>query len=240
MASQFKALVIDDERPLRAVLRTSLTARGFVVEEAGSGEEALEILGHRKFDIALLDINMPGMGGLEACRQIREIAPQMGIVMATVRDAEADMVSAFELGADDYVTKPFRFGELIARLHAVLRRTDPTEAPVKVLRTGNLEIDFERRSLLRSGGEVRLTPTEFDLLAMLMKNEGVPLTHAKLLSSIWGAEYRDELEYLRSYIRALRKKIEDDPSQPKYILTEPWLGYRFQNPFQTEVTDSEQ
>jgi len=233
MASHFKALVIDDERPLRSVLRTSLTSRGFVVEEAGSAEEALEILAQREFDIALLDINMPGMGGLEACRQIREIAPRMGIVMATVRDAEADMVKALEMGADDYVTKPFRFGELVARLHAVLRRTDRTKTPQKVLRTGNLEMDLEKRSLLRSGEEVRLTPTEFDLLALLMKNEGMPLTHAKLLSSIWGAEYRDELEYLRSYVRALRKKIEDDPSRPKYILTEPWLGYRFQNPVAT-------
>jgi len=230
MTSHFKALVIDDERPLRAVLRTSLTSRGFVVEEAGSAEEALEILAQREFDIALLDINMPGMGGLEACRQIREISPRMGIVMATVRDGEADMVKALEMGADDYVTKPFRFGELVARLHAVLRRTDQTKTPQKVLRTGNLEIDLEKRSLLRSGEEVRLTPTEFDLLALLMKNEGMPLTHAKLLSSIWGTEYRDELEYLRSYVRALRKKIEDDPSRPKYILTEPWLGYRFQNP----------
>jgi two-component system, OmpR family, KDP operon response regulator KdpE len=230
MTSHFKALVIDDERPLRAVLRTSLTSRGFVVEEAGSAEEALEILAQREFDIALLDINMPGMGGLEACRQIREISPRMGIVMATVRDGEADMVKALEMGADDYVTKPFRFGELVARLHAVLRRTDQTRTPQKVLRTGNLEMDLEKRSLLRSGEEVRLTPTEFDLLALLMKNEGMPLTHAKLLSSIWGREYRDELEYLRSYVRALRKKIEDDPSRPKYILTEPWLGYRFQNP----------
>jgi len=230
MPSQFKALVVDDERTLRSVLRTCLTARNFSVEEASSAEEALNLLSQEKFDIVLLDINMPGMGGLEACRLIRGQAPQIGIVMATVRDAEADMVRALEAGADDYVTKPFRFGELVARLHAVLRRADPDRTPAPVLSIGNLEIDFDRRTLHRSGEEVRLTPTEFDLLALLMKNEGMPLTHAKLLSSIWGTEYRGEVEYLRSYVRALRKKIEDDPSRPRYLLTEPWLGYRFQNP----------
>lgn len=240
MPPQFRALVVDDERTLRSVLRTCLTARNFSVEEANSAEEALKLLSDRQFDIVLLDINMPGMGGLEACRQIREQASGIGIVMATVRDAEADMVRALEAGADDYVTKPFRFGELVARLHAVLRRRNPDNAPASVLHIGNLEIDFDRRTLHRSGEEVRLSPTEFDLLALLMKNEGMPLTHAKLLSSIWGTEYRDEVEYLRSYVRALRKKIEDDSSRPKYLLTEPWLGYRFQNPARNESADSEQ
>lgn len=240
MASQFKALVVDDERTLRSVLRTCLTARNFSVEEASSAEEALKLLSERAFDIVLLDINMPGVSGLEACRQIRELAPRIGIVMATVRDAEADMVRALEAGADDYVTKPFRFGELVARLHAVLRRSDPDNTQATILRIDNLAIDFERRTLHRSGEEVRLTPTEFDLLALLMKNEGMPLTHAKLLSSIWGTEYRGEVEYLRSYVRALRKKIEDEPSRPRFLLTEPWLGYRFQNPANTENTDSEQ
>ena len=240
MPPQFRALVVDDERTLRSVLRTCLTARNFSVEEANSAEEALKLLSDRQFDIVLLDINMPGMGGLEACRQIREQASGIGIVMATVRDAEADMVRALEAGADDYVTKPFRFGELVARLHAVLRRRDPNNAPLSVLHIGNLEIDFDRRTLHRSGEEVRLSPTEFDLLALLMKNEGMPLTHAKLLSSIWGAEYRDEVEYLRSYVRALRKKIEDDSSRPKYLLTEPWLGYRFHNPAGNESADAEQ
>lgn len=240
MTPQFKALVVDDERTLRSVLRTGLTARNFSVDEASSAEEALNLLSKRDFDIVLLDINMPGMSGLEACRRIRELVPRIGIVMATVRDAEADMVRALEEGADDYVTKPFRLGELVARLHAVLRRADPDSAPPPVLRIGSLEIDFDRRTLRRSGEEVRLTPTEFDLLALLMKHEGMPLTHAKLLSSIWGAEYRDELEYLRSYVRALRKKIEDDPSRPKYLLTEPWLGYRFQSPAVKEDAEAEQ
>jgi two-component system KDP operon response regulator KdpE len=233
MTRKFNVLVVDDEPPLRSVLRTSLSACGFAVEEAGSAEKALEIIPQRAFDIVLLDINMPGMGGLEACRRLRALTPHLGIVMVTVRDAESDIVLALDAGADDYITKPFRFGELVARLRAVLRRADSGDVPA-ALHAGNLEIDFERRLLRRAGKAVHLTPTEFDLLALLMKSRGMPLTHAKLLSSIWGPEYREELEYLRSYVRALRKKIEDDPSRPKYILTEPWLGYRFHNPSEDE------
>ncbi|MGO9210941.1 MAG: response regulator transcription factor [Terriglobales bacterium] len=229
MTRKFNVLVVDDEPPLRSVLRTSLSACGFAVEEAGSAEKALEIIPQRAFDIVLLDINMPGMGGLEACHRIRAVTPHVGIVMVTVRDTESDIVRALDAGADDYITKPFRFGELVARLRAVLRRRDSADTPA-TLQAGSLEIDFERRVLRRAGKMVHLTPTEFDLLALLMRNQGMPLTHAKLLNSIWGPEYREELEYLRSYVRALRKKIEDDPSRPKYILTEPWLGYRFHNP----------
>jgi len=236
---KFNVLVVDDEPLLRLVLRTSLSACGFAVEEASNGEQALEIIKQRAFDIVLLDINMPGMGGLEACRRIRTGAPHLAIVMLTVRNAEKDMVQALDDGADDYITKPFRFGELVSRLRAVLRRTDPGDLPA-ALHAGNLEIDFERRLLRRAGKAVHLTPTEFDLLALLMRNQGMPLTHARLLSSIWGPEYREELEYLRSFVRTLRKKIEDDPSRPKYILTEPWLGYRFHNPSESEAIDSEQ
>ena len=236
MTRKFNVLVVDDEPPLRAVLRTSLSARGFAVEEASSAEQALELLPRSAFDIVLLDINMPGMDGLEACRRIRATMPQIAIVMVTVRDAESDIVRALTAGADDYITKPFRFGELVARLRAVLRRTDTGSAPATV-QAGNLEIDFERRLLRRAGEAVHLTPTEFDLLALLVRNQGVLVTHAKLLSAVWGPEYRDELEYLRSYVRTLRKKIEDDPSRPKYILTEPWLGYRFNNPSGNDEID---
>jgi len=239
MTRKFNVLVVDDEPPLRSVLQASLSARGFAVEEASCAEQALEIIPQRAFDVVLLDVNMPGMGGLEGCRRIRALMPHVGIVMVTVRDAESDIVRALDAGADDYITKPFRFGELVARLRAVLRRTDSGETP-PALQVGNLEINFERRLLRRAGKVVHLTPTEFDLLALLMRNQGMPLTHAKLLSSIWGPEYREQLEYLRSYVRALRKKIEDDPSQPKYILTEPWLGYRFPNPSESEAIDSEQ
>ena len=229
MTRKFNVLVVDDEAPLRAVLRTSLSSRGFGVEEASSAEQALELLPRGPFDIVLLDINMPGMGGLEACRRIRTVMPQIAIVMVTVRDAESDIVRALTAGADDYITKPFRFGELVARMRAVLRRTD-VGSPPPTVHAGTLEIDLERRMLRRAGEAVHLTPTEFDLLALLVRNQGTLVTHAKLLSAVWGPEYRDELEYLRSYVRTLRKKIADDPSRPKYILTEPWLGYRFHNP----------
>jgi two-component system KDP operon response regulator KdpE len=222
--------VVDDEPPLRKVLQTALTARGFFVEEVGSAEQALEIVAQRAFDLVLLDINLPGMGGLEACGRMRTLLPKLGIIMVTVRDAERDMVQALEAGADDYITKPFRLGVLVARLRAVLRRTASESAGVAVLQAGDLEIDFDRRLLRRAGKEVHLTPTEFDLLALLMKNQGMPLSHTKLLRTIWGPEYGEELEYLRAYVRALRKKIEDEPGQPKYILTDPWVGYRFHNP----------
>jgi len=230
MTQIVKLLVVDDEPPLRKVLQTSLTARGFAVEEVASAEQALEVLAQRTFDLILLDINLPGMGGLEACGRIRTLLPKVGIIMVTVRDAERDMVQALEAGADDYITKPFRLGVLVARLRAVLRRTASESAGIALLQAGDLEIDFDRRLLKRAGKEVHLTPTEFDLLALLMRNQGMPLSHAKLLRTIWGPEYGEELEYLRAYVRMLRKKIEDKPAQPKYILTDPWVGYRFHNP----------
>jgi two-component system KDP operon response regulator KdpE len=235
MTPRFNVLVVDDEPPLRRVLQTTLTARGFSVEESGSAERAIELVRQVAFELVLLDINMPGMGGIEACRRIRNLSPQAAIVMVTVRDGESDIVQALEAGADDYITKPFRFGELVARLRAVLRRTVEENTRLTILQAGDLEIDFDKRLLRRSGIMIHLTPTEFDLLALLMKNEGTLLTHKKLLQAIWGPEYGDELEYLRSYVRTLRKKLEDNPAHPKYILTEPWVGYRFQNPSDPEV-----
>ena len=211
MAPTPNLLVVDDEPPLRKVLQTSLTARGFSVEEASSAEQAIDILSQRVFDLILLDINLPKMSGIEACSRIRTLLPHLGIIMVTVRDAERDMVQALEAGADDYITKPFRLAVLVARLRAVIRRTASENAAATVLQAGNLEIDFDRRLLRRAGEEVHLTPTEFDLLALLMKNQDMPLTHTKLLRTIWGPEYGEELEYLRAYVRALRKKIEDDP-----------------------------
>src|SRR5579862_8870881 len=229
VSQQCSVLVVDDEPSLRKVLRTSLSAGGFNVEEARSGEEALGVAQHRAFDLVLLDINMPGIGGVEACRRLRELSPRAGIVMITVRDLEDDKVRALEAGADDYVTKPFRLRELTARLRAVLRRIQPQGNPEK-LRAGDLEIDFQRRILSRKGEGIHLSPKEFDLLAFMMKHMDAPLTHLTLLRSVWGPEYGNELEYLRAYVRILRKKIERDPSEPDYILTEPWLGYRFRNP----------
>ncbi len=229
-------LVVDDEPSLRKVLRTSLTACGFTVSEARSGEEALGSAQNHAFDLVLLDINMPGIGGVEACRRIRDLTPRAGIVMVTVRDQEDDKVHALEAGADDYVTKPFRLRELIARLRAVLRRTralDAQEPPV--LQAGSLAMDLHRRILWRGGKQVHLSTNEIELLAFMMQNQGAPLTHVKLLRSVWGPEYGNELEYLRSYVRMLRKKIEEDPANPDYILTEPWVGYRFRNPSDTDA-----
>jgi len=232
MSSQpTNVLVVDDEPSLRKTLRTSLAASGFAVAEARNGEEAVGVVQQQPFDLVLLDINMPGAGGIDACRKIRSFAPQVGIIMVTVRDSENDKVNALEAGADDYVTKPFRLRELVARLRAVQRRAQRKDAvEPEILKAGNLEVDIKRRLMWRGGALVHLSPKEFDLLAYLMQNEGVPLTHARLLRSLWGPEYGNELEYLRSYVKALRKKIEDDPANPEYIHTEPWVGYRFRNP----------
>jgi two-component system, OmpR family, KDP operon response regulator KdpE len=231
VAGKFNVLVVDDEPPFRRVLRTSLTGSGFAVEEARTAEEALEAIRECAFDLALLDINMPGVSGLTLCRQIRALGQQIGILMVTVCGAEKDVVQALDAGADDCVTKPFRLAELTARCHAVLRRIRASNAAREAsLSAGDLELDLGRRRLRKAGKVVRLTPTEFNLLAFLMKNQGITLTHAKLLRAIWGPEYGEELEYLRSYVRLLRKKIESNPAQPKYLVTEPWLGYRFCSP----------
>jgi two-component system KDP operon response regulator KdpE len=233
---QSSVLIVDDETPLRKALRSSLAASGFDVEEACSGEEALDCIRRHLFDLVLLDINMPGLGGIDACRRIRGISPQAGIVMVTVRDMEDDKVRALEAGADDYITKPFKLRELTARLRAVLRRTRAqSPAECAVLEAGALKLDVARRQFWRGEEEIHLSPKEFDLLAFMMKNAGGPLTHVKLLRSIWGPEYGGELEYLRSYVRMLRKKIEVNPAQPEYILTEPWVGYRFLNPLDPDT-----
>ena len=227
--SPTRVLIVDDEASLRKALRTSLVASGFLVEEAGNGEEALDAVRKSAFDLVLLDINMPGMGGFDACKRIRMLSPKAGILMVTVKDFEEDKVRALEAGADDYVTKPFRLRELVARLRAVLRRTQPQGSPEQ-LRAGDLELDLKRGILLRNGEQIHLAPKEFELLVYMMKHMDAPLTHVMLLHAIWGPEYGNELEYLRTYVRILRKKIEKDPGEPEYILTEPWLGYRFRNP----------
>jgi two-component system KDP operon response regulator KdpE len=230
---RLNALVVDDESSFRRVLRTSLATSGFAIEEARSGEEAVAILAQFAFDLVLLDVNMPGIGGVEACREIRARLPKIGIVMVTVQNGESEMVKALEAGADDYITKPIRFRELVARLRAVLRRLriDDTCEPT-TLRAGDLELDISRHLLYRQGQIVHLTPTEFELLALLMRNQGVPVTHARLLRSVWGPEYGTELAYLRSFIKTLRQKVEEYPANPKYIVTEPWVGYRFCGPLE--------
>jgi two-component system, OmpR family, KDP operon response regulator KdpE len=236
---RLNALVVDDEASFRRVLRTSLATSGFVIEEARSGEEAVAMLARCPFDLVLLDVNMPGMGGVEACREIRARMPKIGIVMVTVQDGENEIVRALEAGADDYISKPIRLRELVARLRAVLRRLRIASAgEPTLLQAGELELDLDRHLLSRRGEIIHLTPTEFELLALLMRHQDTPVTHAKLLRSIWGPEYGEELDYLRSFVKTLRKKVEEDPAKPKYIVTEPWVGYRFCNPMDASLTES--
>ena len=221
-----KILVVDDEPQIRRVLRSTLSAQGYVINEAKSGEEALEWVRKEQPDLILLDVNMPGMGGIEACREIRRGA-DAPIIMLTVRNAERDKVAALDAGADDYVVKPFGIEELLARIRAALRRYAPCDAMAPFV-SKDLTIDFEARQVTARDAIVHLTPKEYDVLKHLVANQGKPLTHRRLLQSVWGPDYGDETDNLRVVINQLRKKIEADPARPKYILTEPWVGYRFQ------------
>jgi two-component system KDP operon response regulator KdpE len=222
-------LVVDDEPSIRQTLKVTLGTAGFDVIEAATGEQALALLRTEKFDAVLLDINMPGMGGMIACREIRRISPAVPILMLTIRDSEDDKVEALESGADDYVTKPFHMRELTARVRAAIRRSQTTEDLAEgVLRVGQISLDPGRRLVQKADQTVYLTPKEFDLLYFLMLNAGKPIAHGRLLTTVWGPEYGGELEYLRTFVRQLRKKLEDDPSKPTYLMTEMWFGYRFQ------------
>jgi two-component system KDP operon response regulator KdpE len=221
-------LVVDDEPQIRRVLRSTLASQGYVITDAKTGEEAVESVRKNKPDLVLLDVNMPGMGGIEACREMRR-GSEAPIIMLTVRNAEKDKVLALDAGADDYVVKPFGIEELLARIRAALRRYAPADAlPPYVSK--ELTLDFESRQLTVRGEEVHLTPKEFDVLKHLIANQGKPLTHRRILQSVWGPDYGEETENLRVVINQLRKKIETDPAHPKYIRTEPWVGYRFQPP----------
>ena len=221
-----KILVVDDEPQIRRIMRTTLTAEGYAVYDARSGEEALDAVREQRFDLVLLDVNMPGMGGLEACRSIRSTS-DTAIIMLTVRSAEEDKVAALDAGADDYVTKPFGMPELLARIRAALRRL-PVSSDSALIRAGDLEINPTTRTVKVSGRDTRLTPKEFDLLHFLATNPNVPMAHVKLLQAVWGPDYGDEVEYLRTFINQVRKKIEKDPAHPKHVITEPWVGYKFQ------------
>jgi two-component system, OmpR family, KDP operon response regulator KdpE len=221
-------LVVDDEPQIRRVLSTMLTSQGYPVIEARSGEEALEKIRGERIDLILLDVNMPGMSGLEACAQIRRTG-DVPIIMLTVRNSERDKVQALDAGADDYVVKPFGAEELMARIRAALRRAAPVESPPPFV-SNDLKIDFENRLVTVKGKSVRLTPKEFDLLRHLVANQGKPIGHRRLLQAVWGPDYGEETEYLRVFINQLRKKIEPDPHHPRFIKTEPWVGYRFERP----------
>jgi two-component system KDP operon response regulator KdpE len=232
--SSGRILVVDDEPQIRRVLRATLSAQGYEVHDARSGEEALDKLRALRVDLVLLDMNMPGMSGLDTCHAIR-VSSEVAIIMLTVRNTESDKIDALDSGADDYVTKPFSMPELLARLRATLRRMPTTEeGGPDSLRLDNLEINFSTRRVISHGAKIRLTPKEFDLLRYLVANPHVPIPHDRLLQAVWGPDYGDEVEYLRVFINQLRKKIEPDPSHPRYILTEPWIGYRFALSGETE------
>ena len=225
-----RILVVDDEPQIRRVLRATLTAKGYEVVDARSGEEALEALRDSRFNLVLLDINMPGIGGLETCREIRA-SSEVAIIMLTVHNAEADKVAALDAGADDYVTKPFSTPELLARIRAALRRQPSAgEGAPESIVIEEVEIKLATRRVVVQGRESRLTPKEFDLLQYLLANPNLALPHARLLQAVWGPDYGDEVEYLRVFVNQLRKKIEPDPAHPKFLLTEPWVGYRFAIP----------
>jgi two-component system KDP operon response regulator KdpE len=222
-----RVLVVDDEPQIRRIMRTTLTGAGYEVDDAKTGEEALEKCREFRPDLVLLDINMPGMGGLAACRAIRADA-NVAIIMLTVRNAEPDKVKALDAGADDYIAKPFSTPELLARIRAALRRVPatPQSSPARV-GVGELVIDFASRTVTNGTATAHLTPKELDLLRYLTLRPNEAVSHRELLQAVWGPDYGDQVDYLRVFIMNLRKKIERRPENPEYITTEPWVGYRF-------------
>jgi two-component system KDP operon response regulator KdpE len=237
-----RILVVDDESAIRRALRPPLLELGFQVAEASRGEEALQMLRAAVYDAVLLDVNMPGIGGVETLRRIRGFAPRLPILMLTVRDQEEEKVLALDLGADDYVTKPFSTRELIARIRAAVRRVKAPirneDAPIEI---GEIRLEPQKRVVTKGGQPLHLTRKEFDILHCLMSRAGRVVTYAKLLAAVWGADCREEVEYLRTFVRQLRKKIEDDPSNPVYLLTDVYVGYRFADAqtFQEEAVEGE-
>lgn len=221
-----RILIVDDEPQLTRVLLRGLTAKDYEVRVAGDGELALQTFRDWPAALVITDLAMPNMGGLELCRRLREIS-DVPIIVLSVRGEEKTKVEALDAGADDYVTKPFGMDELLARIRAALRRQPAADATSRILAAGEFRIDLDAHTVTQSGTELHLTPKEFDLLVHLLRNAGKVLTHRTLLGAVWGGDYTEQHEYLRVFIGQLRKKIEPDPSKPRYILTEPWIGYRF-------------
>jgi len=219
-------LVVDDEPQIRRALRTGLQARGYEVVEAAGGEEALVQLAAKEPDIVILDLGLPDFDGSEVIRRLRAWS-RVPVIVLSVRDRQDDKVGALDAGADDYVTKPFDMDELLARMRATLRRAQPADAAAPVQRFGDLEIDLARKLVRRGEERVRLTPTEYGLLEVMVANPGKLLTHRWLLQEVWGAGYGEETHYLHVYVRQLRQKLGDDTSIPRLIITEPGVGYRW-------------
>ena len=226
MEGKQRILVVDDEPQLTRVLRRSLTTKGYDVRIAGDGEFALQTFRDWPPALVITDLAMPNMSGLELCRRLRAVS-EVPIIVLSVRGEEKTKVDALDAGADDYITKPFGMDELLARIRATLRRQPASDSQSRVLDVGEFHIDLEAHSASHQGKELRLTPKEFDLMVYFLRNAGKVLTHRALLGAVWGGDYTEQPEYLRVFIGQLRKKIEPDPSTPRYILTEPWVGYRF-------------
>jgi two-component system KDP operon response regulator KdpE len=218
--------VVDDEPQILRVIRASLPLRGYEVITASSGEEALNQVRKQVPDLIILDLVMPEMSGLDVCRRVREFSA-VPIIVLSAKGSQSDKVTALDLGADDYVTKPFGMDELLARVRAVLRRLSVSESENRVLTVGDVTVDTDERRVVVAKKEVKLTPKEFDVLKYLVSNAGKVVTHRALLQAVWGWQSTDPTEYLRVFINQLRRKIEPNTSHPCYILTEPWVGYRF-------------
>ena len=226
METRKRILVVDDEQEITLVLRSGLSKHGYDVRVANEGEAALELFRAWTPDLVVTDLSMPNMNGLTLCKQLRAVS-SVPIIVLSVKNDEVTKVEALDLGADDYLTKPFGMGELLARVRATLRRSPAITPEVTTIEEGDFRIDLETREVHVKGKEVHLSPKEFDLLVFFIRSPGKVLTHRMLLGKIWGGDYTEQTEYLRVFVRHLRKKIEADPAKPRYILTEPWVGYRF-------------
>jgi two-component system KDP operon response regulator KdpE len=226
----FAVLIVASDPAVRHSIGDSLKTTGFVLEVARSTQEAVNLVSEGPYDLALVDLNVADSGAVDACRRLRAHSPGIGIIVARNTGTPEDDDRVFEAGADDCIVAPFRFRELVARMGVVLRRT-PRSCPVTpLIRAGSLELDLERRIFRRKGQDIHLSPREFDLLAVLMTNADSALTHERLARSAWGSGANRSRAFLRTYIKALRHKLEDNPAEPQYILTQPWVGYRFHNP----------
>lgn len=227
MSIRQRVLVVDDEPQITRVLRHSLTAHGYDIRTAADGVAGFDTFRDWNPDLIITDLQMPELGGIEFCKSIRKLS-QIPIIVLSVRGEEKTKVEALDAGADDYVTKPFGIDELLARVRAALRRS-PAEGQTEetLLEDGDFRIDLSARAVQVRGEAIHLTPTEYELLVFLFRNRGRVMTHRAILSAVWGGDFSGQTEYLRVFFGQLRKKIETDPSHPKYILTEPWVGYRF-------------
>jgi two-component system KDP operon response regulator KdpE len=222
-----RILLVDDEVAIQRAVGPLLRSRSYEVDVAGTGAEALNLFEHRTPDLVVLDLGLPDLEGTEVCRRIRATSP-VPIIVLSARNAEADKVNALDLGADDYVTKPFGPEELLARIRVALRRVGSGEATDKgVFQAGALMIDYDRRRVVRDGTEIRLTPKEFELLSLLARNHDKVLTHRAILKAVWGPNAVEQPEHLWTLVAQLRKKLEPDPANPRFLLSEPWVGYRF-------------